>query len=289
LLAEVELGLRRKLAAILKIDRNNLYKQPSQPDKDDELKGQIQAVMKRHQHYGYRRVAIELKISKNRAQRVMHKFDLHPRPSPHSRNYKRHKGASPAPPNLIKELNLAALYPGHIWACDFTFVWCMGRFYYVATVIDLYPREIVGWGLSTRHDTKLILSAMYDALSSHKAPIYLHFDRGSEYLSAAHLNLCDSLEIRPSTSQKGSPWQNGFQERFYGSFKTELGPLSHIENEGELYELVALTLNYYNTERIHTKLKTNPRQFRQEYNNQLKPQTLSKTGVRDKVLKISGS
>lgn len=50
-----------------------------------------------------------------------------------------------------------------------------------------------------------------------------------------------SLEITPSTSDKGSPWQNGFQERFYGSFKTELGSLKGITSEGELYERISLT------------------------------------------------
>lgn len=281
---EIDAGLRQKLARFFGVDRTSIYYQPP-VDRDEELKQQILAVMKRHKHYGYRRVAIELGISKNRAQRVMHKFDLHPKPSPHSRNFKRSKGVRPAPPNLIKELNLKAQYPGHIWACDFTYLWCMGRWYYVATIIDLYTREIVGWSVSSRHDTRLVLSAMYDALSSHKAPMYLHFDRGSEYLSNAHLDLCDSLEITPSASDKGSPWQNGFQERFYGSFKTELGPLGHIEDEGQLFELIALTLNYYNTERIHSQLKTNPKQFRQNY----ELANSGKTGARDKVLKISGS
>ena len=281
---EIDAGLRQKLARFLGVDRTSMYYRPP-VDRDEELKTHILAVMEHHKHYGYRRVAIELGISKNRAQRVMHKFGLHPKPSPHQRNFKRRQGIRPAPLNLIKELNLVAEYPSHIWACDFTYLWCMGRWYYVATIIDLYSREIVGWAVSTRHDTRLVLAAMYDALSSHTAPSYLHFDRGSEYLSAAHLDLCDSLEITPSASEKGSPWQNGFQERFYGSFKTELGSLKAITSEGELYELIALTLNYYNTKRIHSKLKTNPKQFRQNY----ELSNSDKTGVRDKVLKISGS
>lgn len=285
---EIDAGLRQKLARFFGVDRTSMYYQPPL-DHDGQLKEQIEAVMSHHKHYGYRRVAMELGISKNRAQRVMHKFNLHPASSPHQRNYKHHQAVREAPPNLLKELQLVAEYPGHIWACDFTYLWCLNRWYYVATTIDLYSREIVGWGLSTRHDTKLILSAMYDALSSHKTPLYLHFDRGSEYLSAAHLDLCDSLEITPSTSDRGSPWQNGFQERFYGSFKTELGSLADITSDGELYERIALTLNYYNTKRIHSRLKTNPRQFRQNYNTQNQAQTLHKTEVRDKVLKISGS
>lgn len=232
---------------------------------------------------------MELNIGKNRAQRVMQRYGLEAAASPHQCHYKRAKAVRPAPANVLRDEQIVATYPGHVWACDFTYLWCLGRWYYVATVIDLYTREIVGWGMSTRHDTKLILSALYDALSRQQTPGYLHFDRGSEYLSAVHLELCDSLEITPSASDKGSPWQNGFQERFYGSFKTELGSLKTIASEGQLYEQIARALNYYNTKRIHTRLKTNPGQYRQNYNEAQATKTILKTEVRDKVSKISGS
>lgn len=283
--------MRKKLADFLRVDRNSWYKVSQQTAKDKELAEHIKTVLTEHKHYGHRRVAMHLGIGKNRAKRVMRLFDLHPAASPHQRHYKQHKGVRPAPPNLIKELGLVAERPGHIWACDFTYLWLpyFNRWYYVATIIDLHTREIVGWSVGIHHDTKLILSAMYDALSIHPPPMYLHFDRGSEYLSEAHLNLCGGLEIMPSASEKGSPWQNGFQERFYGSFKTELGALKNITSEGELFERIALTLNYYNTKRIHTKLKTNPRQFRQNYNDKNKTQLQVKTEVRDKVLPISGT
>jgi transposase InsO family protein len=216
-------------------------------------------------------------------------YGLNPKPSPHQRHYKQHNGVRPAPRNVLKEDGIVAVYPNHVWACDFTYLWCLGRWYYLATVIDVFTREIVGWSVSIHHDAKLILDALYDVLSRQQTPRLLHFDRGSEYLSNQHLDLLDSLEITPSASALGSPWQNGFQERFYGSFKTELGSLKDITTEGELFERIALTLNYYNTRRIHTKLKTNPAQYRQNYNNQQAAQTLHKTGVRETVSKNSGS
>lgn len=285
----MDVGLRRKLARHLRVDRNDLYRTSAQAQKDEGLKQQIEAVLCEHKHYGYRRVALHLGISKNRAQRVMHTYNIHPEPSPHQRYYKQHKGIRPAPTNVLKEQGIVANRPNHVWACDFTYLWCLGRWYYLATVIDVFTREIVGWSVSTRHNTKLILAALYDGLSRHQTPVYLHFDRGSEYLSEAHFDLCASLEITVSASAAGSPWQNGFQERFYGSFKTELGSLQEIQSEGELYEQIAVTLNYYNTKRIHTKLKTTPKQYRQNYNDQQKSETLPETEVRDKVLQISGS
>lgn len=106
-------------------------------------------------------------------------------------------------------------------------------------------------------------------------------------MSEAHLNLLDSLSIKPSASAKASPWQNGRQERFYGSFKTELGSLKNVASEGELFELVAITIKYYNTKRIHGVLKTNPKQYRQNYHKTKFIGKVMLTEVIDKVLSIS--
>ena len=268
------------MAQRLGLNRNGLYYQSRQQQADDKLAAQIRAVLSHHKHYGHRRVALDLGMGKNRVHRVMRAYDLHPEPSPHQRHLKQHSGTRPAPANILKDEGIVATQPNQVWACDFTYLWCMGRWYYLSTVIDVYTREIVGWGVSIHHDTKLILSALYDALSKQATPAILHFDRGSEYLSGQHLDLLERLEIRPSASAPGSPWQNGFQERFYGSFKTELGSLKDTQSEGELFEQIAMTLNYYNTKRIHTTLKTNPKQFRQNY--ELANQTV--TRVADKVL-----
>jgi putative transposase len=242
-------------------------------------------VLAEHRHYGHRRIAMELKIGKNRVRRVMRAYGLHPERSPHQRHNKKRSGVRLAPPNILKNEKVIAVRPNHVWVCDFTYLWCMNRWYYVATVLDVFSREIIGWSMSTNHDTELILKALYDVLSKQEMPEILHFDRGSEYLSGKHLDLIERLEIRPSASAPGSPWQNGFQERFYGSFKTELGSLRDITSDGELFERIALTLNYYNTRRIHTKLKTNPRQFRQNYEYEKNALTV----VADKVLEKVGT
>lgn len=270
---------------MLGLKRSTVYYQPTQAAQDAPLVNKIKELQTEHRHYGYRRVALELGIGKNRAQRLLRTYGLNPQPSPHQRHYKQRSGTRLAPPNILKDEGIVAQRPNQVWACDFTYLWCLGRWYYVSTVIDTFSREIVGWGLGTRHDTKLILSALYDALSKQATPAILHFDRGSEYLSGQHLDLLERLEIRPSASAPGSPWQNGFQERFYGSFKTELGSLREIGSEGVLCERCALTLNYYNTKRIHTKLKTNPRQFRQNYDQE----NYILAGAGDRVSRNSGS
>ena len=144
------------------------------------------------------------------------------------------------------------------WAQDFTYIKFEGSFCYVAGVINLKTREIVGWRLGTNHTSELTYSALLDALSKHAVPAILHSDQGSEYLSHKHRLLCERLEIRLSASNKASPWQNGFMERFMLTFKQELGSTRQLNGLAELHEAIALKIHYYNTKRIHTALKTTP-------------------------------
>jgi putative transposase len=105
------------------------------------------------------------------------------------------------------------------WVQDFTYLWFEQSFCYLAVVLDLKTREVVGWRLGTNHSSDLTYAALLDALSKHSAPAILHSDQGSEYLSHRHQSLCDRMEIQLSCSAKSSPWQNGFMERWFGNFK----------------------------------------------------------------------
>jgi transposase InsO family protein len=144
------------------------------------------------------------------------------------------------------------------WVQDFTYIWFKGTWVYAATVEELRTRRIVGWSMGLRHDAELVHRAVLDALSKYPAPPILHSDQGSEYLSYRLQDLCRKLEIKLSCSDKASPWQNGFQERFYGTLKDELGPISRFSDLSELYERLALTIYYYNHKRIHTALRMSP-------------------------------
>jgi transposase InsO family protein len=144
------------------------------------------------------------------------------------------------------------------WVQDFTYLWFRGMWIYVATVMDLKTRRIVGWSIGLRHTSELVHSAILDALSKYPAPTILHSDQGSEYLSYKLRDLCMKMEIILSCSDKSSPWQNGFKERFYGTLKDELGPVTRFKDTAELHEGVALTIYYYNHKRIHTALKMSP-------------------------------
>ena len=98
--------------------------------------------------------------------------------------------------------------------------------HYLAIVMDLKTRQVVGWRLGLRHSSELTHEALLDALSKHPSPAILHSDQGSEYLSYKHQELCAKMEIQLSASNKASPWQNGFMERWFGGFKREMGNLA---------------------------------------------------------------
>jgi transposase InsO family protein len=298
---EADVGFKAKLCTFFGIDRSTMYKPHVRSQRDEELAVQIREVRRIHKHYGHRRIAMELGANKKRVRRVMKAYGI---PSPprrkHASKTNAGAGVKPAPPNLLRDHKLpqaggepllvagfVAAYPHHIWAEDFTYLWFQGRFYYLATVIDLYTRQVVGWSLGTKHDTALITAALMDALSRHPAPAVLHNDRGSEYLSKQYMAICASLEIDCSASAAGKPWQNGFQESFYNNFKLELGDVSHLHAEGQLLEAIALQLHYYNTKRIHSALATNPAAYAARFN--ATPVEAMLTGVGDKVMMKVGT
>lgn len=206
--------------------------------------------------------------------------------------------------NLLKERKLTAGFLHHIWSEDFTYLWYRGKWYYLATIIDLYSRQIVGWALSDHHDTDLITAALLDALSRHLPPAICHQDQGSEYVSKRYEIIALSQGIELSFNEKGSPWENGFQESFYRYFKIEIHAkkLDRFAELGELIEAIARQLYYYNNDRIHSVLEMTPIAFAMA---ELPPRNSAKhkelcakkqnyfqqmiTGVRDRVSDILGA
>lgn len=251
------------LAKKLGISRGMLYYQHKRPISDEKLKEDILEVMKNNPSYGHKRIAIELKVGKKRVRRVMKKFHLMPKKRRGTKFIKPEDLGKPETKyhNLIE--NFCPIKPGIVWVGDFTHIRFRDSWVYLATVMDIYTREIVGWYLSTNHSKDLIIEAFLDAVERRKlTPVYFHSDQGSEYESEDYLNLLEKEGIIISMSRKSSPWENGYQESFYSGFKLDLGPTNHYQDLGELIEVVAQTIYYYNNQRIHTVLKTAPVKFR---------------------------
>lgn len=252
------------LAKKLGIARSTLYYKPKKPPSDQALRAKAVAVMTEHPAYGSRRIAIHLGMNRKPVARVMHLFGLLPRVRRGVRFSKPDDLGRPETyiPNILKDL--CPIRANVVWAGDFTYLWHVDRFWYVATVIDVFTREIVGWHVANHHTNALIMEAFKDAARRTSAsPKWFHSDQGSEYVSGAYESLLASHGTTASQSRKGSPWQNGFQESFYSQFKLELGDIRRFTHVGELIEAVHQQIVYYNTRRIHLAHKMPPAKFRE--------------------------
>jgi putative transposase len=240
--------------------RSTLYYLPRLPPKDDALRREIERVMRTRagRSYGYRRIARALGINEKRARRVMRKFGIKPYRR-RGRKYRRVKPQDEAYPNLLQLVTPA--YEGCAWAADFTHLDHRGKDVCVATVIDLFTRKVVGVAVSTKHDARLVIEAFGNALLAHGRPAIFHSDNGSEYHAKSLRQMLANLGVSISRSQKGCPWENGYQESFYGKFKIDLGDPNRFASLGELTAAIYETIHCYNTERIHSALRMPPAQF----------------------------
>jgi len=256
---------KSELARSLGIARSSLYYRSLRDKKDEAARNEIQAVLDQHPHYGHKRIALELGWNKKRSLRIMHKFDLHPK----RRKKKPHKPDDEGnTPSLVGNIakTICPIRPNALWVGDFTYLPWRDDFIYLATALDVYTREIVGWHIGLNHTTSLVIEAFLDgAARTSGTPAIFHSDQGSEYISGGYEKLLETLNITPSYSKKSSPWENGYQESFYGNFKFELGSTTGFKDLGELCEAIHKQINYYNTNRIHTSIKTQPATFRKQY------------------------
>jgi len=247
------------------ISRSHGYYKAKQPVKDWKTKQMIESVLSVHPSYGHKRIALHLGINKKRVLRVMKIYGI----KPYRRYVKRKYVKKPKDsvfPNLLRTESPNG--PGDIYASDFTYIKFQRKWLYVATVLDVYTREIVGVSMLTTHSTQLVLNALASAVLHRPPPRIIHSDQGSEYTSADYTQFVQNVGIVQSMSAPGCPWENGYQESFYKGFKLDLGDPNRFETLGELVAEIYLTLNYYNTKRIHTSLNTTPVEFAQALENE---------------------
>lgn len=242
----------------LGISRSTIYYKPLQPDKDWKLKCQIEEVLREHPSYGSPRIALTLNRNHKPIERVMKIFGI----KAYRRRglkWKKSRNIKVIYPNLL--ISTYPSYPNHIWTSDFTHVVYQGKNIYIATVMDIYTRKIIGLSVLTNHTVQLVLTALLSAIANNPRPLIYHSDNGSEYNSHVFLEVLNTLGIKISRSKPGCPWENGYQESFYSQFKIDLGDTNRFESLGELIFNIYQTIYCYNNSRIHTALKMSPNQF----------------------------
>jgi len=239
------------------ISRASLYYVAKQGKKDWELKIRIEEELRVHPAYGSRRLAITLQVSRPRIQRVMRLYGI----KPYRRRGRRYRrvGARRIFPNLLLEVR--PTYAHYIWATDFTELIYQRKKVYVSTIIDLFTRQLVGLHVGLRKGSALTIQTLANALFHHPRPAIFHSDNGSEYQARGFINILEECGIQVSRSKPGCPWENGYQESFYGKFKLDLGDPNRFRTIGELVAEIYRTAWDYNHTRIHSALKMPPAVF----------------------------
>jgi len=157
----------------------------------------------------------------------------------------------------ILEGNFNSKKENQIWTSDITYIWTKEGWLYLAVIMDIYSRKIVGWSLSSSLSAGLVIKAIMMAIlhRNPEAGLILHSDRGSQYTSISVRNLLKNYRITQSMSSTGSCYDNAITESFFHSLKTELifwnSYQSREEAKRSIFEYIEI---FYNRERLHSSL-----------------------------------
>ena len=222
------------------------------------LLDQVKQIHAQTRHsYGSRRMAAALcqngvVVGRHRARTLMRQAGVHalyPRP-----RYRRadHVGAV-APNHLNRQFQPTR--PDYTWAGDITYVATAVGWLYVAIVMDLFARRIIGWACSRRPDTDLVVTALDRAWQARGKPaeVMFHSDQGVQYTSTEFTKYLRERRFVRSMSRGGNCWDNAVVERFFRSLKSE-GLVEHLADPARAEHAVDDYVIFYNTERLHSSL-----------------------------------
>ena len=268
----------RSISATLGSSRSSYYHaaKPTPTQRSDEETGQaIGRIFKHHRRrYGYRRILDELGdegivCAPGRVRRIMAGRGLKAlQPKTYVPQTSDGRADKPSP-NLLLDQPLPEK-PDQVWAGDITFIPTSAGWLYLAVVIDLCSRRIVGWALADHMRSELVMGALGQALASRRArpDLIFHSARGSQYGSAAYRRLLRHAGMRQSMSARANPYHNAWTESFMGTLKGEMLQDGCFADERDARtEIFDFIEAYYNTHRKHSSLGyRSPVQFEADLN-----------------------
>ena len=256
-----------KMCQVLKVSRSGYYnwlKNPISPRKirDMKLKQKIiQIYQNSRKTYGSPRIYQKLlregyHIGKKRVERLMQELAIQ---AVAKRKYKATTDSKHTQPVADNHLNrdFTVERPNQAWVADITYIYTQEGWLYLATIMDLYSRKIIGWSLRERLTKELVIAALHMALKQRNlsTELLLHSDRGSQYASELYQLLLLKHGILCSMSGKGSCWDNAVMESFYRTLKVELiyqnNYQTRREAQRDIFEYIEIL---YNRERLHYAL-----------------------------------
>ena len=211
--------------------------------------------------YGSPRVHRELRkrgsrVGKRRIERAMRGMGLTPpRPRRHRKTTVQDRTHPVAPNELARDFT--ATRPNERWVTDITYVWTLEGWAYVAVILDLFSRAVVGWAIDATLATTLPLAALQSAVHRRRpgARLLHHSDRGCQYTSAEYRSALAAMDVTVSMSRTGNCWDNAVAESFFATLKNEL---VHRRAWRTRHELRAALFEYlevfYNRRRLHSSL-----------------------------------
>jgi putative transposase len=245
------------------VARSSYYAWKARQGKDcsarQELVRHVQAIhAQMRQSYGSRRMAKEMRrrghaVGRERARRLMREADVKVRMRRTHRYEKREQASAIAENRLDRAFDVPVA--NRVWAGDVTFIGTQQGWMYLAVVIDLYSRRVVGWACSGSCDTRLVIRALEIALQTRRpAPgLMFHSDQGSNYTSLAFQQFLKESEIVQSMSRKGNCWDNAVVERFFRSLKGEcIGEQIYRDHVQARADVMDYILMFYNSLRLHS-------------------------------------
>jgi len=260
-----QLGSVSKACQVTGLAPSSYYYKPDRAHRqrreaeDEKLRLQIEDIHAEFPGYGYRRIVRELdrrgvQVNSKRVRRVMDKYDLGPIVwrafirTTDSRHQLR------IYPNQIKNREVRAL--NEVWVADITYIRIRSSFVYLAAILDLYSRRIVGWAISKRIDSDLCLAALRMALDTRPTRECIHHsDRGSQYASTDYVELLREHGFEISMSAKGNPYDNAYIESFYKTLQYEEVHLWNYETYDDVIERLPFFIEeVYNRKRLHSSI-----------------------------------
>lgn len=216
--------------------------------------------------YGRRRMTTEVvealgrPVNHKRIGRIMRAHDLSSRKRRRFRVVTTDsKHAHPVAPNVLGR-DFEATAPNQKWLADLTYVPTDEGWLYLALVLDLFARKIVGWAMSDRMPQELTSAALWVALGwrDPQPGLVHHSDRGSQYAAHDYRNVLEARGITVSMSRKGNCWDNAPMESANGTFKVECVHGEHFRTRAEAQQAIVEYIGYYNTARRHSSLGNVP-------------------------------
>lgn len=260
----------RRLCSLMNVSSSGFYAWKKRPvndsswkvHPDERLVVKIRAIQEETDWTcGSRRLQHELRglgeeVGRRKIRRIVRENDLY---SFHKKRFKKttdSKHNLGYSPNLLKQ-NFTTTNPDEVWVSDITYVWTAEGWSYLATVIDLYSRRIVGWAYAEHMRAELVVTALRRAVQLRRpgANLIVHTDRGSQYASAAYRAVLSEQGVRQSMSGTGNCYDNAVAESFFASLKKERLSRQHYATRTEAFDAInSYVEGFYNPRRMHSVL-----------------------------------